>query len=126
MNKSGLVEFVNHSYAMHSIEQRRGSLMLEDESLADYKNVFIADTMKLSNAFYDNCKIKTEAYAFPYGFYCQEALDILKSLGFKVYLTCAEKPNYITKSPDSLIELNRYNRPSGISTDEFMEKSLSP
>ena len=37
---------------------------------------------------------------------------------------CEEKCNYITRDPECLFLLGRYNRPSGISTWEFMKKAL--
>ncbi len=124
LNKSGNAEIINHSYNMHSLTGRRGALRLQEESLADYKNVFIADTIKVNNALLENCKIKTQVYAFPYGFSSGEAVDILKSIGFKALLNCNEKPNYITSDPECLFDLNRYNRPYGISTEKFMNKAL--
>ena len=47
-----------------------------------------------------------------------------KELGFCASLSCREKPNYITKDPDCLWQLGRYNRPSGVSTETFMQRAL--
>ena len=35
---------------------------------------------------------------------------LIKEMGFSCTLTCTEKPNIITKNPDSLYELGRYRR----------------
>lgn len=126
LKKSGRVEVGNHSYAMHNNDSsRQGSRINNGESFDDYQNVFICDTMKLQTALKKKCGISTEFYTFPYGFYCKEATKILKCLGFKATLTCDEKPNHITRDTECLYGLNRYNRPSGISTEKFMKKALS-
>ena len=125
LSRSKRVEIGNHSYDMHENNSKRaGSTKNKNESYEDYLNVFISDTEHLQMELYENCKIKPYFYTYPYGFHCEESEVILKNLGFKATLICAEKMNYITKSPDCLYLMNRYNRPSGISTEEFMNKAL--
>ena len=125
LKRSGRVEIGNHSFNMHSNDsKRKGSTKNKNESYEDYRNVFINDVIKLQMELEKRCRISPEFYTFPYGFECDEATKILKSLGFKATLNCKEKPNYITKDPNCLIGLNRYNRPSGITTEKFMKKAL--
>ncbi|MGN0674159.1 MAG: polysaccharide deacetylase family protein, partial [Oscillospiraceae bacterium] len=62
---------------------------------------------------------------YPFGLISDESVDIFREMGFKALLSCYEKPNYISRSdPDCLLCINRYNRPSGISTEEYMKKLL--
>ena len=49
-------------------------------------------------------------------------LDIIKELGFKASLSCEQGINKLTKNPNSLYLLKRYNRPSYISTYNFFQK----
>lgn len=125
LKRTGCVEIGNHSYNMHSNDtKRKGSTINPNESYNDYRNVFISDVMKLQTELETHCKLSPEFYTFPYGFDCDEATQILRDLGFKATLSCREKPNFITKDTTCLIGLNRYNRPSGISTESFMKKAL--
>lgn len=125
LKHSERIEFSNQSYKLHyDTQQRKGAKINPDESIKDYKNIFIADTMKTHFNLIDNCNITPQVYTFPYGYYCDEATQLLKGMGYKVSFTCKEKPNYITKDPNSLFYLNRYNRPADISTKEFMKKAL--
>ncbi|MEG1968483.1 MAG: polysaccharide deacetylase family protein, partial [Clostridia bacterium] len=59
-----------------------------------------------------------------YGFVDQEGERILRELGFCATLSCFERINSITRNPDCLFSLGRYNRPAGISTQRFMKKVL--
>lgn len=126
LKHSQRIEFGNHSFNLHSDNSnRRGAKINPDESIKDYQNIFIADTMRTHFNLMKNCNITPQVYAFPYGFYCDEATQLLKGLGYKATLICQEKPNYITHDPDCLFGLNRYNRPAGVTTDKFMKKALS-
>ncbi len=124
--ESGRVEIGNHSNKMHSIDsKRKASTINEGETYKDYLMEFGSDTMAVQNKLHKNSDVTPQFYTYPYGFYCAESEKILKSLNFKATLIVSEKPNYITKSPECLYLLNRYNRPSGISTNEFMNKALA-
>ena len=125
LKHSDRIEFGNHSFKLHSdTDKRKGAKINPGESIKDYQNIFIADTMKTHFNLMENCNITPYVYAFPYGFYCDEAMGLLKSLGYKAAFICEEKPNYITKDADCLFGLNRYNRPANISTKKFMKKAL--
>ena len=47
----------------------------------------------------------------------------MKDLGFKATLSCYERMNYITREPECLFQLGRYNRHGALSTEEFMKKA---
>lgn len=126
ITKSGYIEFANQSYNMNSIDGRQGSSRMANETLMEYKNVFIADIMKLQYTLDENFNIKPMTYAFPYGIVCTEAVDILQSLGFKAYFSQTEKANYIVADSEKIISLNRYRHISGVSTNDFMKKALRP
>ena len=82
------------------------------------------DIGRLQGLLEDKSNIKPEIFAYPYGLISDESVEILQDIGFKALLTCYEKPNFITRDPECLMSINRYNRSSEITTEEFMNKLL--
>ena len=64
----------------------------------------------------------TTCFTYPFGGISNSSLDIIKELGFKASLSCEEGINKITKNPNSLYLLKRYNRPSYVSTYNIFKK----
>jgi len=123
LNNSGLVEIQNHSYALHTDQNgRKGSMRKPGESEADYAAIFREDTMRLQHLLEEHCGFLPIAYTYPYGAVSEESEVYLKEMGFLASLICYEKVNTITRDPECLFGLGRYNRPSGIGTVEFMNK----
>lgn len=125
LHESGLVEIGNHSWGMHSIGARRGALKMAGESNTDYRRALAADISRLQAALEQNSGVTPTVYACPYGFFCSEAVPVLKELGFTAAFTCEKKLNSLTGDADELYHLGRFNRPAGISTEAFM-KCLQP
>jgi peptidoglycan/xylan/chitin deacetylase (PgdA/CDA1 family) len=117
-------EIGNHTYDMHSTSSRKGCSMLYNESTEEYSEILYADLGKLQSLLETNVHIKPVAFAYPFGYISRESIPVLQELGFIATFNCYEKPNYITKDLKCLYGLNRYNRASGISTQQFMEKLL--
>lgn len=121
----GHFEIQSHSYNMHEINsKRKGARINKNENFRDYQSAFISDAYKVSNGLLENCNIKVTTYTYPYGFYCKESEEILHNLHYRCSLTCNEKPNYITKDPECLFLLGRYNRPQKLTTEQYMKKLL--
>ncbi len=119
------IEIGNHSFNMHShTKKRAGSKKNKYESEDDYYSLFLRDTLNLQDMLKTNCDYQPYFYTYPFGFYCEQSEKYLKQMGFKATLTCEQRMNYITKDPECLYLLGRYNRPSGISTEAFMKKVL--
>lgn len=123
--KNNNFEIGNHSYDMHGLDNRKGCGKLYSESTDEYCCILKSDITKLQDGLEEHCGIKSKVFAYPYGNISPESISVLKELGFLGTFNCTEKPNYITKSPDTLFGINRYNRPSGISAEKFMKKALS-
>lgn len=123
MAQSGRIEIGAHSYDMHGQQTRKGSARKKGESAGQYQAAFRADTERCL-ALLAECGVQANVYAYPYGAISAESEPVLREMGFLASLSCREKPNYITKDPDCLWQLGRYNRPSGVSTETFMEKAL--
>lgn len=125
LNDNGRIEIGNHSYDLHSMNGRKGCMKLAGETDEEYKKVLYDDVGLLQDLLEVNSDVRPIVFAYPYGKISDESIDIFKEMGFRALLTCYEKPNYITQKPGDIILLNRYNRPSGMSTEQFMQKLLS-
>lgn len=121
---SGKVEIANHSYDLHNLGRRKGASILPGESYEEYRSLLISDLQKTQDYLSDSCRIVPQVFTYPYGAVSEPSLRIVKSAGFVASLGVEEKPNYISAEPECLYCLYRYNRPHGISTEDFMKKIL--
>lgn len=118
---SGRTEIGCHTYNMHTIGTRKGASRMKGESEEAYLEAFTADTEKWQELMTDT---PSRVYAYPYGFFSEEGFDTLTYHGFDIVLTCTERMNELTYSPDTkLIVLDRFNRSGLLTTEEFMEGS---
>ncbi|MEG0125193.1 MAG: polysaccharide deacetylase family protein [Clostridia bacterium] len=124
LHASGCFEIQNHSYNLHQTDGRRGITRKAGEALAQYESVLHTDVMRMQRALSEHAGITPSTFTYPYGFVDQEGERILRELGFCATLSCFERLNSITRNPDCLFSLGRYNRPAGISTQRFMKKVL--
>ena len=107
-NSSEYVEIGLHSYGMHNTRPRMGVSKLKGEDLQTYKKMLSDDTDKLVEEL-KKINVTSNIYAYPYGKYCKESEEVLKSKGIAMTLTCNEGKNYIYGEQD-LYLLKRYNR----------------
>lgn len=107
-NASEYVEIGLHSYNMHNTKPRMGVSKLGGETSEVYKKVFSDDTDRLVEEL-KKVGITSNVYAYPYGKYCKESEEVLKSKGILMTLTCNEGTNRIY-GMDDLYLLKRYNR----------------
>ncbi len=120
---TGLIEIGNHTYDMHSVGERKGCMKLAGESVAAYSATLSNDLSKLQSALTEKSGVTPTVFAYPYGAVSEEAIFVLQSLGFSAALTCTEKVNLISpSSPEVLYHLGRFNRPSGETTEGFMNR----
>ncbi|MBP3360563.1 MAG: polysaccharide deacetylase family protein [Clostridia bacterium] len=127
MEKSGLVEFQNHSYDLHTINaQKCASMKLRRESKDQYRERLRGDLEQVQKLLYEETGRYPTAFTYPFGKISNESLEVVKEMGFLSSLSCCEGMNYITKSPECLYMLKRYNRPAKYTTEEFMKKLLKP
>ena len=123
--QSGRIEIANHSYDMHNQDRRKGCKKRVGESEEDYKSALAEDIGKMQSLLKENCNLEPKCFTYPYGAVCETSIEVLKKMGFEITLGCTEKMNYIKQGEDMLWCLGRYNRPSGVSTENFMKKVLS-
>ena len=122
MLDSGRVTLGNHSYDMHSEKTRLGFCRVPNESEQDYVRKITENISHMQRLVRENLSGYTmQVLTYPYGAYNKLSEQIARDLGFSMTLTCYEKVNTVTfGEPDTLFGLGRYNRPYGVSTQEFM------
>lgn len=120
---TGRIEFQNHTYNLHSNTGKRiGTKKIKGETDEHYKSILKDDILKLQQEFEGNTNYIPKCFTYPFGGISNASLDIIKELGFKASLSCEQGINKLTKNPNSLYLLKRYNRPSYISTYNFFQK----
>lgn len=118
LSENPLIELGYHSFNLHSLSSRRGMGKLQGESDKQYKKVITEDMEKFNELFIRLTGESPEIFAYPYGIRNDLLFETAKKRGFKVTLTCRESINHL-KEGDSLYELGRFNRPYGISSEDF-------
>ena len=120
---TGRIEFQNHTYSLHSNTGKRiGTKKIKGETDEHYKSILKDNILKLQQEFEENTHYTPQCFTYPFGGISNASLDIIKELGFKASLSCEQGINKLTKNPNSLYLLKRYNRPSYISTYNFFQK----
>lgn len=126
MRHSGLVEIQNHSYDMHASDKshRKGALRAAGESVEQYRQALTDDVMKMQRRVEEMTGYTPTTFTYPFGAVSQEALPILRELGFKATLLCESRTNRITRDPECLFGLGRYLRPGGVDTVNFFTNTV--
>ena len=120
---SDRIEIGSHTYDMHSrTNGRQGCAKLPTESDEEYISTLRNDIGILRTELHQNCGIVPTVFAYPYGALCRESLPVLRDSGILMTLTCREGMNCITRDPDCLYGIFRYNRSGLLSTTEYMER----
>ncbi|MGI5825045.1 MAG: polysaccharide deacetylase family protein [Bacillota bacterium] len=122
MYESGIFEIANHSYDMHEYGLRKGCKIIDCENTEDYKNFFVQDVIEAQEKLEKNVGCEVLAFTYPFGAFCSESEEYLHELGYKITYITEDRNNTVTRDPESLYKLKRYNRPAGISTEQFMQK----
>lgn len=125
LKKSGRIEIANHTYNMHFQKGRKGCSRLSGETYDEYADALFEDVGLCQTLLSINCGIAPAVFTYPFGCISKESIPVLRSMGFSAAFSCYERPNYITRDPDCLFTLDRYNRSGHLSTEQFMEKALS-
>ena len=124
MLDSGTIELQSHSYQLHDDGVRRGAVRKKGEPVFAYRDMLSTDVERMRDLLSQHLGITVTTFTYPYGFVDADAETLLREMGFVASLACYEHVNSITRSPDCLFSLGRFNRPAGISTERFMHKAL--
>lgn len=126
LSASGYIEIQNHSYDLHDNNgSRRGAMQKQGESLDSYRQVLEDDVGKMQKMLYETTGLMPTTFTYPYGYISKSSKEILKNMGFRATLSCAEGLNYITRDPDSLFYLKRVCRSPEESSIQFF-KAIAP
>lgn len=121
LSETDTVEIHPHSYDMHYYEdgKRKGMGKMDGESEEAYRQALYNDVNKIHRKL-QSLSAEDTAMVYPYGTVTKAAESVIKSLGYKLSFTCEEKPCILKKYDRScLFKIGRYNRPSGISSEDF-------
>jgi len=113
MARRGVIEVQCHTWDMHALSPRRGCGKKKGESAEDYRSALTDDLKRFleESEVYELSLVP--AIAYPYGEYCEDTTETVKSLGFSAAFTCDQKINFLTGEGEQLYHLARYNRPHG-------------
>lgn len=96
--------------------------MMAGEDEIDYEKVFSADMSLLNRRFVEYIGEEPIAFAYPFGIRSPTGKDLLLSSGCRALFTCDERVNYVSRNPQCLYELGRFNRPNGANRYQFFLK----
>lgn len=117
---SGALEFQCHTWDMHKLSSRRGCGQMQGEDDQSYRSALSADLSKFLSVCAERGLPVVDSIAYPFGFWNQNTLQIVKDMGFRAAFTCSETINTLTgKDTEELYHLNRFNRPHGVSSEAF-------
>lgn len=123
MAQSGVFEIANHTYDMHKESSPRAGIRRKaGESKADYQKALREDLATSQQLLEMATGTAPTVFAYPFGFLDEDARAVLDELGFTMTMGVAERVNTVTRGePESLIELGRFNRPYGTTTQSFFD-----
>ncbi len=111
MSQSGLVDFQNHSYNLHSFsEKRKGSAKNENESSEEYRKLFFEDLKKAHDAIKLATGKAPFVYVYPFGQKSKEMTSVLKCSGYTMSLGCESGYNFLSGDKNELWNMKRFNR----------------
>lgn len=118
MAQSGLVEFGNHTYNLHGDGKRMGACRINGESGENYQQMLADDLSKAHEVILRASGKPPCALVYPYGAISPDSFDVAKNMGYDILFSCTEGINRI-EPENGMYILKRYNRPSGISSNDF-------
>jgi peptidoglycan/xylan/chitin deacetylase (PgdA/CDA1 family) len=123
--ESDRIEIGNHTYNMHSLyDGRIGCSRNNDESEEEYRKAISEDFQRLQGEIRENIGFYPVVFTYPFGSVSRESLPVIRDSGFLMTLTCREQENDITRDPQCLYGIGRYNRSGLYSTEEYMAKLM--
>lgn len=125
MQRSGLVEIQNHTYAMHTITRKRfGCQKSKRETNAQYEAALTADVTRLQDEIIRETGVAPNTFTYPYGQVSKESVPILKKLGFQASLTCDYGVNLLKGDPEELYRLRRVCRAHGVPAQKALKDAM--
>ena len=126
MMDSGLVEFQNHSYALHKLSgqgERTGISKNPGESTESYQAAIREDIARAQERFAEMTGWTPTAFTYPFGAVSEDSYPVLEELGFRATLDAQGRLFLLTRDPACLQRIPRFNRPWGTPVWEILEKA---
>ena len=126
MMDSGLVEFQNHSYALHKLSgqgERTGISKNPGESAESYRAAIREDIARAQERFAEMTGWTPTAFTYPFGAVSEDSYPVLEELGFRATLDAQGRLFLLTRDPACLRRIPRFNRPWGTPVREILEKA---
>jgi len=122
LNASPNVELAVHSYDMHNLKKRKGCKINPGESTEEYMRRFNEDLAFIESRFRGYVGEVPRVFAYPFGYCCREAKEVLCARGYQVLFTCNSRVNHLYGDPKELLDLGRFNRANGMNRVQFFKK----
>ncbi|MCC8023174.1 MAG: polysaccharide deacetylase family protein [Clostridiales bacterium] len=124
MSQSGVWDIQSHTWNMHDLSAaRQGVWQQSGESDAAYRQALTEDFTAITDKITEVTGTRPTAFAYPFGYLSDEAEEVLKSLGYKATFSCRESVSTIQPGQeDTMYNICRYLRASGISAQELLEQ----
>ncbi len=121
MSDSGLCEFQNHSYDMHSLNPRHGCLKVNGENDSEYQMLMADDVAHAQKLFAENLGFAPECFTYPYGAADDALRKIISEVGFYATMGTYEKINFFTGDISELYDIKRFNRYHGRNVAKILD-----
>ena len=125
MMGSGLIEFQSHSYDLHKNGgKRKGIGKMGGESTEAYQAAIREDIEKGQLRFVEMTEYAPTAFTYPFGKVSEDSYSVLEELGFRATLDAQGKIFQLTRDPECLRRIPRYNRPWGKTAEQIITKAM--
>ena len=125
MMGSGLIEFQSHSYDLHKNGgKRKGIGKMGGESTEAYQAAIREDIEKGQLRFVEMTEYAPTAFTYPFGKVSEDSYSVLEGLGFRATLDAQGKIFQLTRDPECLRRIPRYNRPWGKTAEQIITKAM--
>ena len=121
LEETGLVELQSHSASLHTYA-RPGVKRLPGESEQDHAALLAADVERMQAMADEAGAALLPAFAYPYGALDANAEKALKAAGMQATMTSEEHSNTLTRSPECLFGLGRFERTGFMTTAQLLAK----
>ena len=126
MMGSGLIEFQSHSYDLHkNAGKRKGIGKMKGESTEAYQAAIREDIEKGQLRFVEMTEYAPTAFTYPFGKVSEDSYPVLEELGFRATLDAQGKVFRLTRDPECLRRIPRYNRPWGKTAEQIVTKAMA-
>ena len=116
---SGRFDIACHTQDMHrESSPRRGCLPKPGEGGEAYAAALSADLAAVEAKIEAASGARPLAFAYPFGFHCDETEALLRARGYLLALTCENRVDDVAPG-EGLLTLGRFNRSANLGREEF-------